>query len=104
MLILPTQYESILIFLTITVDINKEYIRYNSYPTKNTQMLHFNNQQVIALGRYFSFHLNSHLNLGWLSTDPESGCLTYKHTNNSLGLLERRIERVPEEMTHHLLQ
>lgn len=65
-------------------------------------MLSFTNQQVVALARFFSFHLNSRLSVGWLSIDPESGCLTYKHANNSLGFLEKRIEKVPEDLTEFL--
>ena len=87
MLLLPTQYEAIRIYLTISVDLGKEFIKYSSYPAKHSQMLNFTNQQIVALARFFSFHLNSRLSVGWLSIDPESGCLTYKHANNSLGFL-----------------
>lgn len=87
MLILPTQYENISVILTVSLDLGAEYIKYTSYPTKHSQNLNFTNEQVVALGRYFSLYLNSRLTVGWISIDPESGCIIYQHANNSLGFL-----------------
>ena len=103
MLLFKTQYEFIDVVLTINVNTNKEFIKYSSYPIKRSHMLQFTSQQVTALGRLFSLHLNNRITLGWLSIDPESGSLTYQHANNSLGLLEKRIDKVPEEFAAHLL-
>lgn len=103
MLILPTQYENISVILTVSIDLNAEHIKYTSYPIKNSHNLNFTNEQVVALGRYFSLHLNLRLTVGWISIDPESGCIIYQHANNSLGFLEKWVERFPEELTNHLL-
>lgn len=102
MLRLPTQYEAVCIFMTVSVDLDKEFVKYSSYPAKHSSRINFTSQQIVALGRIFSLYLNSRLNFGWLSIDPESGCLTYQHANNSLGFLACRIEKVPEELTSHL--
>ena len=103
MLLLKTQYEQVDVVLTATVNTLKECIKYCSYPVKHAHMLQFSRQQATALGRLFSLHLNSRVSLGWLSLDPDSGSLTYQHANNSLGFLEKRIERVPEELAAHML-
>jgi hypothetical protein len=57
---------------------------------------------MISLGRYFTLILNSRLGKGWMSTDPESGGIVYKNVNQSLGLLEQRLERAPQELASHL--
>jgi hypothetical protein len=65
-------------------------------------MLVLSNEQIVVLSRFFSYHLNSRIMSGCVSVDPDTGSITHQIINNSLGYLEKRIMKVPEELVSYL--
>lgn len=102
MLYLPTQYEYVSVIMTVTI--NDESVVYSSYLTKNYETILFTNEQALALGRYFVLILNARLSKGWITVDPEIGLVKYRNVNHSLGSLQRRIEKVPQDLAEDIFK
>jgi hypothetical protein len=97
-LLLGTQYEQWQVSVSVEINLRLEYIRYQSQPVRGHQLLSFGRDQIVAIGKYLSINFNPKNPLGCMSIDVESGMLIYQVVNNSLGHLQRRIRKAPNEL------
>lgn len=61
-------------------------------------MLSFTRDQINTISKYLSISFNPKNPLGCMSVDTESGQIIYQVVNNSLGHLQRRIKKAPNEL------
>lgn len=97
-ILLQTQYTNIDIFVIVQINLKLEYIKYISYPIRNYRQFTFNNDQIHSASKYVSLYLNPKILLGCMSVDTDLGGILYQVTNNSLGHIQRRIRKAPNEL------
>lgn len=61
-------------------------------------MISFPSDQINAISRYLSIYLNPKIGVGFMCIDPDSGKMTYELINNSLGYIQKRIIKAPNQL------
>ncbi len=74
---LGTQYESLNIIVEVCISIKEECIKYQSYLTKDYQIMAFGSDQINVISRYLLLYLNPKIIVGFMCIDPDSGKLSY---------------------------
>jgi hypothetical protein len=97
-ILLGTQFEGWQVVVSVSINLQREYIRYQSYPLRYHQLLPFGRDQINTIGKYLSLNFNPKNPLGCMIIDVKSGMLMYQVANNSLGHLQRRIKKAPNEL------